>query len=305
MTRAACLVGVLGLAGLARAQPGPEAPPRAEVVEPVLAPEPPSAQPVPVPEGTEAPAAEAVPAVPETRGRDGLPDDPAMPVRVRIVSPRSREIIPTSVVDVFLEVDNYTLAEGGNRLHVILDNGVPQPWTDVRRPFPLKNLTEGGHSVRVLAVRPDGTSIRGPEAFALVHFYVKRKDFQNYADPEGPFLTVNLPVAGEVDLDGQGRLCFDYWAHNADFAQSGLRLKYQLDAYEGELAEEGPVYWSNLPPGRHKLVVELFDKTGQPVFGPFNRVEREFTVRQVLRAVPLVPLAPDGENAASHPELGQ
>lgn len=286
---------MLVLAGLAWAQLEPVRPPRAEIVELV-------------PEDTEAPAAEGVTDVlaePETRGRDGLPDDPARPVKLRIVSPRPREIIPTSVVDVFLEVENYTLVEGGNRLHVILDNGVPQTWTDVRRPFPLKNLSEGGHSVRVLAVRPDGTSIRGKEAFAMVHFYVKRKDFQNYADPDWPFLTVNLPLAGEVDLDGQGRLCFDYWAHNTDFENSGLRLKYQLDSYEGELAEDGPVYWSNLPPGRHKLVVELFDKTGQPVFGTFNRVEREFTVRQVLRAVPLQPLVPEEENAASHPELGQ
>lgn len=238
----------------------------------------------------------------DMRGMDGLPDDPARPVVVRIVSPRPREIIPTSVVDVFLEVENYTLAEGGNRLHVIINNDPPVPWADARRPFPLKNLSEGGHTVRVLAVRPDGTSIR-PGGFAMVHFYVRRKNFQNYTDPEGPFLTVNLPAGGVADLDAQGRLCFDYWAHNADFrADQGLRIKYQLDAYEGELTEDGPVYWSNLVPGRHRLVVELFDRSGQPVFGPFNRVEREFEVRPVLRAVPVVP---PGENAASHPELGQ
>jgi hypothetical protein len=298
MNRSLCVVmAVLLNISWLGAQEAPEPPPpRAEVVVPA-----PDETAAVAPEIAEAGEAPAQPLVPETRGKDGLPDDPSLPVRVRIISPRPREIIPTSVVDVFLEVDNYTLTEGGNRLHVILDNGAPMPWSDVRRPFPLKNLNEGGHTVRVLAVRPDGVSLRGGEAFAMVHFYVKRKDFQNYTDPQAPFLTVNLPAEGAADLDSQGRLVFDYWVHNTDFANSGLRLKYQLDAYEGELAEDGPVLWSNLPPGKHKLVVELFDKTGQPVFGPFNRVEREFTVRQVLRAVPV---EPEGENAASHPELG-
>lgn len=254
---------------------------------------------------TEDSAPRAVPveglALPDTRGRDGQADDPSRPVSVRIVSPREREIVPTSVVDVFIEVDNYTLAEGGNRLHVLVNNQAPVPWTDIRRPFPIRDLSEGGHTVRVLAVRPDGTMLRDG-AFAMVHFYVRRKNFQNYTDPEAPFLTVNLPGDGVAELDAQGRLCFDYRAHNADFqGDSGLVIKYQLDAYEGELREEGPVYWSNLVPGRHKLVVELFDRTGQPVFGPFNRVERNFEVRPVLRAVPV---APDDTNAASHPELG-
>lgn len=223
-------------------------------------------------------------------GMDGLPTDPTQPVSVRIISPRPREIVPTTVVDLFLQVDNYVLAEEGNRLHVFVDNEPPVPWTDVTRPFALKGLNQGGHSVRVLAVRPDGSSLRQPGAFAMVHFYVKRKDFQNYTDPGLPFLTVNQPAPGAVQLDANERLCFDYWMHNVDFsAGTGIKLRYKLDTYEGTLSEPGPVLWSNLQPGRHKLLVELYDAAGQPLFGPFNRVEREFEVRQVLRAVPLPP----------------
>jgi hypothetical protein len=293
MGRCACILAALLLA--AGAAPGqteavPAPPPRAEIVVPEEKPE--------VVEGGTPPDGAAEPA-PSTRGLDGLPDDPSRPVTVRIVSPRSREIIPTTLVDVFLEVENYTLKPEGNRLHVIVDNLPPVPWTDPRRPFPLKNITEGGHTVRVLAVRPDGTALRDPGAFAMVHFYVKRKDFQNYTDPQLPFLTVNLPHTGTAVLDANGRLCFDYWVHNVDFANGdSVRVHYQLDAYEGQLAEQGPVYWSNLQPGRHKLVVEMFDKSGQPVFGSFNRVEREFEVRQVLRAVPIIP-----ENEAGNPQL--
>lgn len=274
------LSGLGALAAEVRAvEPGesvPEAvPPRAEIVEPAPA---------------DAPAVPAAPVVAPDAGRDGLPTDPALPVAVRIISPRPREIIPTAVVDVFLQVDNYLLAAEGNRLHVFVDNEPPVPWFETTRPFPIKGLNQGGHTVRVLAVRPDGTSLRQPGAFAMVHFYIKRKDFQNYIDPALPFLTVNQPPSGPAALDANDRLCFDYWVHNVDFsANPGVKLRYKLDAYEGTLAEPGPVLWANLQPGRHKLLVELYDATGQPLFGPFNRVEREFIVRQVLKAVPLVP----------------
>jgi hypothetical protein len=290
-------LGVLPLVGQTPAA-APESPgggaPRAEVVEAVPSPD---AEPSPSP--TPAPLPEPVTPVPSPlAGRDGLPTDPTLPVTVRIISPRPREIIPTTVVDVFLQVDNYLMAEEGNRLHVLVDNEPPVAWHETTRPFPLKNLNPGGHTVRVLVVRPDGSALRQPGAFAMVHFYVKRKDFQNYTDPSLPFLTVNQPAPGAVQLDANDRLCFDYWIHNVDFAaETGVKLRYKLDAYEGVLNEQGPVLWSNLQPGRHRLLVELFDATGQPIFGPFNRVEREFEVRQVLRAVPLAPettTAPEG-----------
>jgi len=253
-------------------------PPRAEIVEPAPAAEPP------------VPAVPVAPVAPPDAGHDGLPANPSLPVAVRIISPLPREIIPTSVVDIFLQVDNYLLAEEGNRLHVFVDNEPPVPWFETTRPFPLKGLNQGGHTVRVLVVRPDGTSLRQPGAFAMVHFFVKRKDFQNYIDPALPFLTVNLPPTGPAALDANDRLFFDYWVHNVDFSTNpGVKLRYKLDAYEGTLAEPGPVLWANLQPGQHRLLVELFDATGQPLFGPFNRVERAFVVRQVLRAVPLVP----------------
>ncbi|MDX6767720.1 MAG: hypothetical protein SFU85_13135 [Candidatus Methylacidiphilales bacterium] len=257
----------------------PSTPPRAEPVADDL--------PLPIPQSAET---QPLPAVNPEAGRDGQPTDPSRPIEVRILSPRSREIIPTSTVDVFLQVDNYLLAEEGNRLHVLVDNQPPQPWHDVARPFPLKNLNQGGHTVRVLAVRPDGTSLRQPGAFAMVHFFVKKKDFQNYTDPTLPFLTVNLPAGGPASLDANERLCFDYWVHNVDFSgEHAVRLRYKLDVYEGTLTEPGPVLWANLQPGRHRLLVELFDAAGQPIFGPFNRVEREFEIRQILRAVPLPP----------------
>ncbi|MEM6884956.1 MAG: hypothetical protein AAF571_07975, partial [Verrucomicrobiota bacterium] len=68
-------------------------------------------------------------------------------------------------------------------------------------------------------------------------------------------------------------------------------LRYKIGAYEGFLQQDGPVYWSNLSAGKHRIEVELLRDNRQPVIGPFNQVNREFTVEKVMRARPVAPAA--------------
>jgi hypothetical protein len=228
-------------------------------------------------------------------GYDGLPLDPALPIELKIVSPKPNEIVGFQDVDLFFSLSNYHLAESGNRLHIIVNNEPPVVKTDMASPLTLKKLSQGGYTVRAMVVRPDGTMIQEPGCFAMVHFYVRKKDFQNYTDPRLPYLTVNLPQSGEIDMDEKGRICFDYLVHNRPTDGTNCRILYKIEGYEGFVEQPlGPIYWSNLPPGRHKMVVELFDAQGQPVFGVFNRVERVFDVRKVLKALPYVPDSSNG-----------
>ncbi|MEM6885015.1 MAG: hypothetical protein AAF571_08280, partial [Verrucomicrobiota bacterium] len=186
-----------------------------------------------------------IPAVPTEReqpllppgasGMDGIPVDPTRPITLQIKYPSDRQILTTQNVDIFIELDNYKLGgkdSGGNRLHYILDNGPPQPFYDAISPITLRNLSQGGHTIRVFAVRPDGRMFRNEGAFAVRHFYVIRKDFQNYSDPAKPYLTVNLPTGEQVSTDEQGRIIFDYKLHNIQPGQ-GYELRYKIGAYEG------------------------------------------------------------------------
>jgi hypothetical protein len=221
-------------------------------------------------------------------GHDGLPLDTTQPVKVGILAPRPREIVQTGAVDVFFDVENYALAEKGNRLHVIIDNESPITHADKVSPLVLRGLSEGGHTIRAFAVDPQGFALRNQEkAFSMVHFYNQRKDFQNFVSPVEPFLVVNHPPEGKVETDDYGRVCFDYWVGNLNPAQKGqFKVQYLLDNYKGVVADRGPVFWSNLPAGKHRLVVELVDARSQPAFGAFNRVERSFEVIKVLKASP-------------------
>ncbi|NJK93318.1 MAG: hypothetical protein HC904_16820 [Blastochloris sp.] len=271
--------------------PPPEAPARAALLIPAaeeasVEPAVPLAQPV---QGEEL-AGEAA----FEPGYDGKPLDPTLPITLKILAPQPREIIDRQEVDVFFSLNNYHLAEGGNRLHIIVDNDPPIIKTDIPSPLTLKNLGQGGHTIRAMVVRPDGTMIQEPGCFVIVHFYVRKKDFQNYTDPKLPFLTLNLPMSDTIQMDEKDRLCFDFLIHNPPSDGSGSKIHYKLEGFEGFLEQSvGPVYLSKLPPGRHKLVVELFDGKGAPIFGVFNRVERIFDVQKVPKAMPY---DPDMEN---------
>ncbi len=229
--------------------------------------------------------------IPGANGMDGIPKDPSRPIQLDIVSPTDRQILTSQDVDIFLKLENYQLGpaeSGGNRLHYILDNQPPRVITDAISPITFKNLSQGGHTIRVFAVRPDGRMFRNPEAYAMRHFYVIRKDFQNYTDPDKEYLTVNLPTGEQVATDEEGRIIFDYKLHNV-VAGSGYELRYKIGAYEGYLSQDGPVYWSNLSTGKHRIEVELLKDNRQPAIGPFNRVDREFTVEKVMRAEVVIP----------------
>ena len=244
------------------------------------------------------PVSPALPAVnntenrPEAMGNSAASQEPQVPqpVETGILYPHEKEVVPAGALDVFFEVKNCALAEGGNALRVVIDNQPPVTLYNCIRPLTLKDLKDGGHTIRAYLIKADGTMIREVKAFAMRHFYTRKKDFNNYIDPAAPFLTVNLPSGDFMDTDADGKVCFDYDVHNLSAgAGSGFKVRYALEGYEGFLAEPGPVYWSNIPVGKHKLTVELFDKDGRALFGIFNKVERVFEVRQLLKAKPFVP----------------
>lgn len=219
---------------------------------------------------------------------DGLPTNPALPIAVQILSPTPQSVVDDPQTDIFLKVENYKLAKGGNCIHLIHNNEAPISIYDLKRPLTLKNLAIGGHSLRAFAVKPNGESFSENKAFSFVHFYVHKKDFQNYVNTADPFLTVNLPSSGTVDTDESGRVTFDYRLHNGFFDPSkGYKLKYRISGFEGTISKTGPVYWANLPRGKHTLLVQLYDSQDNPAPGVFNHVEREFEIRKVLKAVPL------------------
>lgn len=207
------------------------------------------------------------------------------PVGVIVESPQEGEVMPYETVDVFVRAENYAIGDGGNRLHVIVDNGSPIEHSHELKPVVLHGLAPGAHVLRVYAVKPDGKMLPDPEARARVNFYVRRKDFSNFQPEDHPYLTVNLPKNGLAFPDPEGRVWLDFRAHNVTLSKEGYRVRFRLDGVETILNSGEPHAWTGLSEGRHRLVVELIDEEGDPVPEIFARVERTFEIPRVVKAV--------------------
>jgi hypothetical protein len=61
----------------------------------------------------------------------------------------------------------------GNHIHVILDNQPYEAYYELGRPFELRNVSEGAHTIRVFASRPWHESYKNEGNFQMVSFTVK------------------------------------------------------------------------------------------------------------------------------------
>ena len=215
----------------------------------------------------------------------GTPIHAGQPVRVVVESPKEGEVVPWETVDVFVRGENYAIGEGGNRLHIILDNGSPIEHSNELKPAVLHGLAPGAHVLRAYAVKPDGKMLADPQAWGRVNFYVRRKDFSNFQPEDHPHLTVNLPRDGVVFPDAEGKVWLDFRAHNVSLGKEGHRVRFRLDGVETILPSGDPYAWAGLSEGRHRLVVELIDEDGDPVPEIFARVERTFEIPRTVKAV--------------------
>lgn len=70
-------------------------------------------------------------------------------------------------------VNNDPSTMKGNHIHVILDNAPYEAYYDLTKPFELRNVTAGAHTLRVFASRPWHESYKNQTAFDIVTFNVK------------------------------------------------------------------------------------------------------------------------------------
>jgi hypothetical protein len=107
--------------------------------------------------------------------------DAASPA-LKIVEPREGSTVDGSTVRVRLDLSgdlkgyepHKDPATGmGNHIHVILDNQPYEAYYELGRPFELRNVSEGQHTIRVFASRPWHESYKNEGSFQMVSFTVK------------------------------------------------------------------------------------------------------------------------------------
>lgn len=204
----------------------------------------------------------------------------------------------------------------GNHIHIILDNQPYEAYYNIEdNAFELRNVADGEHTLRVFPSRPWHESYKNEGAFQMVKFTVKNggadatkptttnsgntmanananptatpegKDMQTSTagtvDKARPLLTYSRPK-GEYKGADADAIMIDFWLWNAKLQGDGgeYRVKYSVDGGEAKYIDKWqPIWLTGWTNGKHKVKVELVDKTGNVVDnGGYNSTEREITV---------------------------
>ncbi len=210
-------------------------------------------------------------------------------VKLEFVSPKENSVGADSPnLDVVFRLSGYKTpgappapGEKAPHVHVILDNQPYQADYDATRPFVLKGLTPGAHTVRAFPSRPWHESIKAPGAFAMVRFFVGKKEATKgkWPDLRKPLLTYSRPKGEYAGKDAE-RIMVDFWLTKAKLGPKAYKVRMTVDGKEWPLITVWkPLWLEGLAPGEHKVALDLLDKKGNAVENVFNHTERTFTVK--------------------------
>ncbi len=202
----------------------------------------------------------------------------------------------------------------GNHVHIILDNQPYEAYYEIdQKPFELRNVTDGEHTLRVFPSRPWHESYKNDGAFEMIKFTVKNggadttkptttsngntmanvsasptpegKDMKESTagavDAANPLLTYSRPKAEYKGVEADA-IMIDFWLANAELTGDGgeYRVRYSIDNGEPKFIDKWvPVWLSGWTAGTHSIKLELVDSSGSLVDnGGYNSTTREITV---------------------------
>lgn len=243
---------------------------------------------------------------------------------LKIIEPKADSTVASSTVKVSLELsgdlkgymphmDDAT--KMGNHVHVILDNQPYEAYYEIGKPFELRNVTDGDHTLRVFPSRPWHESYKNAGAFQVIKFKVKsggadpakptttangntmaNANASTTATPEGkdvkpsnsgpvdvkkPLLTYSRPK-GDYNGSDADAIMIDFWLTNAKLVGDGgeYRVRYSVDAGEEKFLDKwAPIWLSGWTSGTRNVKLDLIDKDGNVVENSgYNSTTREITV---------------------------
>ena len=163
----------------------------------------------------------------------------------------------------------------GQHIHLILNNAPYMAKYDEDFEVEL----ESKHYVALAFLsRSYHESVKGKDAFAISQFTVGDGAVEK-ADFTAPHMFYSRPKGKYVGADAK-RLMLDFYLVNADLSEGGMNVKATINGTEFRLKKWAPYVIEGLPMGEVTIKLELLDKDGNAVPGPFNSVERTVTLAE-------------------------
>ena len=165
----------------------------------------------------------------------------------------------------------------GQHIHNIVDN---EPYTAHYTTSFNKPVKDGSHVVLSFLSRSYHESLKHKDAYDLrvVNVGNSTTGSGTNFDTNGQHLFYSRPK-GDYTGNDTKKVMLDFYLVNTDLSDSGNRVRATINGTEFMLNQWLPYTIEGLPMGENTIKLELVDKDGKVVAGPFNSVERKFNLK--------------------------
>lgn len=223
---------------------------------------------------------------------------PAFPgAKARFTSLEDGDVLDDNSVSVVVDVENYELgiqtetprakeianSAKGQHVHIILDNDPYFADYEAGVPFDIGVLDEGPHTLVVFPSRSYHESVKSKDSVDIVNFYVGKKEGEFMLDESKPTVIYSRPKGKYEGKDAE-KIMLDFYIINIK-PSDGYQVKYTIRKNEPDAVEHSitikewkPAFVTGLTSGEYIITLQLLDKDGNLVEGPFNNTQRAVTV---------------------------
>ncbi len=223
---------------------------------------------------------------------------PAFPgAKARFTSLEEGDVLDDNNVSVVVDVENYELgiqtetprakeianSAKGQHVHIILDNDPYFADYEAGVPFDIGVLDEGPHTLVVFPSRSYHESVKSKNSVDIVNFYVGKKEGEFMLDESKPTVIYSRPKGKYEGKDAE-KIMLDFYIINIK-PSDGYQVKYTIRKNEPDAVEHSitmkewkPAFVTGLTSGEYIITLQLLDKDGNLVEGPFNNTQRAVTV---------------------------
>lgn len=211
--------------------------------------------------------------------------------KLSMVQPESTDV-PAGESTFQFKVDNYELknqtsdaktqglanSAKGQHVHFILNNG---PYDAEYDNEFTKDLPEGDHVLLAFLSRSYHMAVKNENAYVLKKLRVGNpsEDKQLDVDFSAPHLFYSRPK-GTYSGDGAQKVMLDFYLFNTELSENGNHVLVTINDQEFKVTEWTPYAIEGMPMGENTISLELVDKDGNFIEGPFNKVERTITLEK-------------------------